>query len=78
MAILTFILYGNTLNHFYALDDVMVITNNRFTQQGIKGIPEIFKYDSFVGDFLSLYDDITADQLNKKLAYNVGGRYRPL
>ena len=78
-AMLVFILYGNTLNHFYALDDVMVLTNNRFTQQGIKGIPDLLKYDSFVGDFLSLYDDdMTADRLNRELAYNVGGRYRPL
>ena len=78
-AIFAFLLYGNTLNHFYALDDVMVITNNRFTQQGIKGIPDIFKYDSFVGDFLSLYDeDVSADQLNRELNYNVGGRYMPL
>ncbi len=36
-----FILYFNTLGHDYALDDFAVITENRFTQKGLAGIPEI-------------------------------------
>lgn len=64
--ILSFILYGNTLGHNYALDDAIVITNNEFTQQGLKGIPDILSYDSFTGFFGK----------EKKLVD--GGRYRPL
>lgn len=60
------VLYGNTLGHRYALDDGIVILENTFTQQGIRGIPAIFAHDTFVG-FLGL---------NKRLVQ--GGRYRPL
>ena len=77
-AILTFILYGNTLNHFYVFDDVVVMTNNRFTQQGIKGIPDLFKYDSFVGYWMNLYNGRTIEQLNNDFKLLEGGRYRPL
>ena len=44
-----FILYANTLNHSFVLDDGMVLTHNRFTQQGMKGIPGIVKHDTFIG-----------------------------
>jgi len=54
---LTFILYSNTLNHFFVLDDGMVIAENSFTQQGIKGIPGIFKYDTFVGHLLCIHKE---------------------
>ena len=40
-----FILYANTIGHSYVLDDAGVITENQFVQQGVKGIPEIFKSD---------------------------------
>lgn len=39
--IFSFILYGNTISHNYTYDDVTFITQNKFTQQGFKGIPEI-------------------------------------
>lgn len=64
--ILGFILYANTLNHEYALDDAIVLTKNQFTKQGIKGIPDILKHDSFTGFF------------GKEKQLVEGGRYRPL
>lgn len=35
------LLYANTIGHGYALDDVAVITQNKFVQQGLAGIPQI-------------------------------------
>lgn len=64
--LLTVILYGNTLSHYYALDDSIVITENQFTKKGIKGIREIFTNDSFTGFFGTKKDLVQ------------GGRYRPL
>ncbi|MBL0342615.1 MAG: hypothetical protein IPP71_17995 [Bacteroidetes bacterium] len=43
IAILGFILYSNTLNHSFTLDDYSVILENRLTKQGPSAIPEIFK-----------------------------------
>ncbi len=63
--ILGFILYGNTLNNRFALDDVIVITGNKYTQQGMKGIGDILTHDAFVGAY--------GEALNLS-----GGRYRPL
>jgi tetratricopeptide (TPR) repeat protein len=64
--LLCFIFYGNTLFNKYALDDAIVITQNTFTKSGLKGIPDILKFDTFTGFF--------GEQ--KKLV--AGGRYRPL
>ncbi len=61
-----FILYGNTLFNKYALDDAIVITQNSFTKQGLKGISDILKYDTFTGFF------------GKEKELVAGGRYRPL
>ncbi|MBN8703272.1 MAG: DUF1736 domain-containing protein [Bacteroidetes bacterium] len=36
-----FLLYANTIPNEYALDDVAVIQQNKFTKQGIAGIPEM-------------------------------------
>lgn len=41
LALVAFAVYANTLGHGFVLDDVAVITQNRFVQQGIGGIPEI-------------------------------------
>jgi protein O-mannosyl-transferase len=38
------LLYGNTLNHEFALDDDLVIRQNIHVQNGIAGIPEIFSH----------------------------------
>jgi tetratricopeptide (TPR) repeat protein len=62
----SFLLYGNTLFHDYALDDAIVIKDNAFTKKGLAGIGEIFSYDSFTGFF------------GKQKTLVAGGRYRPL
>ncbi len=43
------LLYINTLRNDYALDDSIVITENIFVQEGIKGIKDIFSNDTFTG-----------------------------
>jgi len=65
LLVLAFILYGNTLDNRYALDDVIVITGNQYTQKGIKGVKDIMTHDAFVGAY--------GEALNLS-----GGRYRPL
>jgi protein O-mannosyl-transferase len=66
LAFFPFILYYQTLFHDYALDDIVVIEKNQFTQQGIAGIDNIFLNDSFKGYF------------DKNRVNLPGGRYRPL
>ncbi len=63
-----FCLYANTIGHDYTQDDAIVIYDNEFTMQGIEGIPEILKYDTFRGFF----------KVEGKEALVAGGRYRPL
>ena len=64
---LAFLLYANTLSHDFVMDDAIVITDNVFTTQGIKGIPGLLKHDTFYGFF---EDEEKADLV-------AGGRYRP-
>ena len=68
MFLLGFLLYANTLGHDYALDDAIVIYDNEFTVQGVEGIDEILKYDTFRGFF----------KVEGKEQLVAGGRYRPL
>jgi Tfp pilus assembly protein PilF len=63
--IITCLLYGNTVFNEYVLDDGLVITDNKLTQSGIKGIPDILTKDTFYG----------ALGPSVELA---GGRFRPL
>ena len=42
VAILGFLLYSNTLNHGFVLDDNGLIEDNTSTKKGITNIPEIF------------------------------------
>jgi tetratricopeptide (TPR) repeat protein len=63
--LLAFCVYANTLGHDFNLDDGVLITGNKFTKQGLKGIPEILSHDTFYGYF---GDDQFLDE----------GRYRPL
>jgi protein O-mannosyl-transferase len=42
LALIAFVLYGNTIGHSYVLDDAGVITRNEYVQQGLKGIGKIF------------------------------------
>ncbi len=41
-AAFAFLLYVNTLNHQYTVDDDTVIKNNKITKKGISALPEIF------------------------------------
>lgn len=62
-----FLLYANTLKHDYTQDDAIVIYDNMFTTQGIKGLGGIFSYDTFYGFF---------KEAGKENLVS-GGRYRP-
>jgi tetratricopeptide (TPR) repeat protein len=44
-----FVLYANTLNHSYAVDDLIVVQKNSLTQKGIEAIPEIFSHSYLFG-----------------------------
>ncbi|HEB62647.1 MAG TPA: tetratricopeptide repeat protein [Bacteroidetes bacterium] len=66
--VLAIILYANTLWNDYAQDDAIVITDNMFTKQGIKGIPGFLTNDTFYGFF----------KKKGKAKLVSGGRYRPL
>lgn len=63
----SFLIYSNTLFFNYALDDGLIITDNKVTKKGISGLGEIFTKNAFYGVF--------GDDANK---YLPGGRYRPL
>jgi len=45
----SFLLYANTLKHEYVIDDLIVVTNNKLTQQGISALPEIFSHSYLYG-----------------------------
>ncbi|MCX6270158.1 MAG: DUF1736 domain-containing protein, partial [Bacteroidetes bacterium] len=61
-----FVLYGNSIQNKYALDDMYAISGNKFTKQGIAGIPSLLGKDFFAG----YYGD--------RPIFLPGGRYRPL
>lgn len=68
IALLAIVLYANTFNNGYALDDTAVIVSNEFVHQGFAGIPDILTKDVYY----SYYNQLgSSDQLK-------GGRYRPL
>jgi tetratricopeptide (TPR) repeat protein len=60
----SFVLYGNTINNEYSLDDIYVTGKNVLTQQGIKAIPAIFS---------SYYISLNAEEGGQ---HNFG--YRPI
>ena len=63
--IIASILYLPTITFDYALDDGLIITNNKYTKQGIQGTKDIFTHDAFEGT------------LGEGAQYVAGGRYRP-
>lgn len=63
----SFLIYSNTLWNKYAIDDTIVVTDNKYTKKGVEGIKEIFTHDMFEGFF---------GERGAKLVS--GGRYRPL
>lgn len=68
VAVLGAILYFQTVAFEYTQDDAIVINDNMFTTQGVKGIKGLFSYDTFYGYF--------KDESKTRLVS--GGRYRPL
>lgn len=62
-----FLLYANTFQHEFVLDDAIVFSENSFTKSGIKGWSGIFSKDTFYGFF----------QQEGKEQLVAGGRYRP-
>ncbi len=48
---LSIVFYLNTCLNEYALDDHLVISKNAFTQQGLKGIPDLIRHTSYYGFF---------------------------
>ncbi|HHS95296.1 MAG TPA: tetratricopeptide repeat protein, partial [Phaeodactylibacter sp.] len=62
-----FLLYANTLPFDYTQDDAIVIYDNMYTRQGIKGFEGLLKYDTFKGFF----------KVEGKDKLVSGGRYRP-
>lgn len=42
LSIAAFILFASTIQHGFVLDDLAVIENNRFVQEGFGGIPDLF------------------------------------
>ncbi|MCS6819712.1 MAG: tetratricopeptide repeat protein, partial [Chitinophagales bacterium] len=57
IGLFAFILYANTLNHGYVLDDFSVIRDNTVVMQGIKAIPTIFK-TSYRYGYMNLEDGL--------------------
>ncbi len=58
VAVIGFLLYFNTIFNDYALDDRAVIQENKFTKQGIAGIPTLlttFYWAGFWGENAGLY-----------------------
>ena len=49
LILITLAFYGNTVLNEYALDDGLVINENKFTQNGLRGIPDILTKDAFFG-----------------------------
>ncbi|MBK7763718.1 MAG: tetratricopeptide repeat protein [Bacteroidetes bacterium] len=67
IAVLGFVLYANTFQHEYALDDELIVCGNDYVLQGTAGINSIMTGDIF---------DSHNKQLNAE-ANLAGGRYRP-
>jgi len=68
VGILAFLLYVNTSQNEYALDDTIVIVKNEYVYEGFAGIKEILTKDAF---------DSYYKQFNSSNQLS-GGRYRPL
>lgn len=43
ITLLTFVIYGNSINNEYAIDDNIVVEGNQLVAKGFKALPEIFK-----------------------------------
>lgn len=65
LILLGMLLYGYSISFDYTLDDTLMITGNKFTQEGIGGTSDIFTSDAFTGFF------------GEGSGMVAGGRYRP-
>ena len=63
---LAVLVYANAVPNKWALDDSVIITNNRFVQRGLAGADSLLLRDAFAGGFVT------------SLANVAGGRWRPL
>ncbi|HTA84134.1 MAG TPA: DUF1736 domain-containing protein, partial [Bacteroidia bacterium] len=70
LAALAFGFYINTVNNKYALDDSLVITDNKYVQQGFSGIKHIFTSDAF--------DNYVKEMHGSEASASSGRWYRPL
>lgn len=68
ISLLSILIYANTFQHQFALDDDIVICKNEHVLKGLGGLSKIFTEDLF---------DSYYKQMNTK-AQLTGGRYRPL
>lgn len=68
LVVLAISIYLPTISYDFALDDAIVIYDNDFTKKGLRGIPDLFRYDTFRGFF----------KVEGKAQLVSGGRYRPL
>jgi len=68
IGLISVIYYFNSLGGNYVMDDAIVISENQYTMQGIKGWKGIFGHDTFYGFFKEAGKDHLV----------AGGRYRPL
>lgn len=68
LCVLGFVLYMNTFQHEYAFDDGLVIIENKWVQQGFRGINDIMTH----GELDAFYE-----KYGSKEQFS-GGRYRPL
>jgi tetratricopeptide (TPR) repeat protein len=50
VALTGFLLYSGTFGHKYVLDDYPTVKENKLTQKGIHGIPEIYKHSYWYGN----------------------------
>lgn len=49
LILVAFVLYGNTLNHEFVLDDDVVFLQNKYVQKGFSGIPDIVSHGFLTG-----------------------------
>ena len=52
--IVAFVLYSNTIGHFYVLDDYPAILNNQYVQMGVSGIPKLLSAEFWHFDNVQL------------------------
>src|SRR5687767_10786654 len=45
LGLIAFLLYSNTINFGYVLDDSAAVVENQFVKKGIAGIPDLLKTD---------------------------------